>query len=79
MLVNLVRRLHQTVHIEVLVVDHYFLFKGFDLTLFHLSHLLDHVVTRDKHSLEVGWIRERLLVLDFTVKVWLAIFGRIVL
>jgi len=63
---------------EVLVVDDDPLFKLVNLPLLQLSHLLDHVVARNEHSLEVAGIRERLLVFDFGVEVRLAVVSWVV-
>ena len=48
------------------------LVKGILLFLFEFGHFLDHVLTRDEHSLEIRWIREGLGVLDLAVEVGLS-------
>ena len=77
---HLVRELHSCVHGEVFVVDNDFLIEVVELALLHLSHLLDHIVTRNKNCFEVISIRECLLfALNFTVEVVFALGLRIVL
>jgi len=44
------------------VLDNNFLLKVFYFFPFLLVHLFDHVVTRDKHSFEIFFFREEVLV-----------------
>mmetsp|Transcript_29345 Transcript_29345/g.36441 ORF Transcript_29345/g.36441 Transcript_29345/m.36441 type:complete len:220 (+) Transcript_29345:445-1104(+) len=73
------RRLHSRVHIKVFAGDDDLFVEIVNFFLFQLGHLLDHIVARDKDSLEVGRIGEGLLILHFAIEVRLAIVLRIVL
>ena len=58
----------------MLIGNNYLLLKVINFFLFKFSHLLDHIIARDEHSIEEAWVRESLQILYFTLEVYLAVF-----